>query len=176
LIYKGEEAGKTLRLEQAMLHETLNVGGIQTRILEEHHFENGALVEISRNYFAHCTQTNSVFYFGEDTDNYKDGKIINHNGTWRHGVNGARAGLVMPGIVLLGSRFYQEIAPQVALDRAEITGLGGAVATPYGQFQDVLETAESTPLSPGVVEFKSYAPGIGMVVDDVLRLVAVIGK
>jgi hypothetical protein len=50
------------------------------------------------------------------------------------------------------------------------------VATPFGQFNDAMVTAETTPLEPGVVEFKSYAPGIGLVVDDVLRLVALSGK
>jgi len=174
-IYEGVDNGQTLRLEQTILDSTLVVDGVDTRILEEHHFADGALVEISRNYFAHCVQTNSVFYFGEDTDNYSDGRIINHDGSWRAGVNGAHAGLVMPGVVLLGSRFFQEIAPPVALDRAEVTRMGLATTVPYGAFRDVIETAETTPLEPGVVEFKLYAPGIGQIVDDVLRLIAVSG-
>ena len=66
-----------------VLNETKLVNGTETRIVEERTIEDGDLAEISDNYFAVCNQTKDIFYFGEDTDFYKDGKIISHNGSWR---------------------------------------------------------------------------------------------
>ncbi len=175
LILEGEEDGEPARLERTVLDQTVSIGGILTRIVEERHIEGGELVEVSRNYFAVCAQNNSVFYFGEDVDIYEGGEIVAHTGAWRHGVNGARAGLIMPGLLLLGSRYFQEIAPRVALDRAEIIQLDAVAKTPYARFRDVLVTEESTPLEPGVLEYKRYAPGVGLVVDSELRLVEVRG-
>ena len=104
--FKGKEAGVNKRLEQATTNETLVVAGVLTRVLVEHHFDDGELVEVSRNYFAHCVENNSVFYFGESVDNYENGVVVNHDGSWIAGVNGARAGLIMPGMPLLGARYY----------------------------------------------------------------------
>lgn len=173
--------GHTLRLEDGaggrltitVLDQTERVGGVRTRVVEERHEENGELVEVSRNYFAICREHNSVFYFGEAVDNYENGVVVDHNGSWRHGERRAQAGLQMPGLPLLGSRYYQEIAPGSALDRAEIIALDRRMRTRAGAFDDVLVTLESTPLEPGLLEEKSYAPGIGLLKDGDLLLVAV---
>jgi hypothetical protein len=170
LVFEDGEGG---RLTVTVLDRIERVGGIATRVVEEREVEDDELVEVSRNYFAICTQNNSVFYFGEAVDNYENGKVVNHDGSWRHGSKRARAGLIMPGIALLGARYYQEIAPDVALDRAEIVALDARVRTPFRSFDDVLVTRESTPLEPGVVELKWYAPGIGLIKDADLELVAV---
>lgn len=175
------EPGHTLVLEDkkgvhlaiTVLNETENVGGVTTRVVEERQTEQGALVEVSRNYFAICGENKSVFYFGEAVDNYKDGKIVNHDGSWRHGINGATAGLMMPALPSLGSRYYQEVAPKVAMDRAEITATDTRLKTPHSTLTHVLETRESTPMEPGVSELKAYAPGIGLVRDADLLLVSV---
>ncbi len=94
-----------------------------------------------------------------------------HAGSWRHGTAGAVAGLIMPGLPLLGSRYYQEIAPGVALDRAEITQLNADLRTPYRPFREVLVTEETTPLEPDLVEYKYYVAGIGLTADGDLKLV-----
>lgn len=57
----------------------------QTRIVEERTIEDGNFAEISNNYFAICSQTNDIFYYGENTDFYENGKIISHNGSWQAG-------------------------------------------------------------------------------------------
>jgi hypothetical protein len=78
----------------------------------------------------------------------------------------------MPGIILLGSRYFQEVAPRVAMDRAEIVSMTAIVQTPAGKFQNCLKTKETTPLEPSVTEFKLYAPTIGIVKDGPLKLVS----
>lgn len=115
---EGEDDGERLRLRIKVLHRTAVVGGVRTRVVEEREHINGELVEVSRNFFAHCRQNGSVFYFGEEVDIYEDGRIVSHEGAWRHGEGGARAGIIMPGLPLIGARYFQEIAPGVALDRA----------------------------------------------------------
>jgi len=77
----------------------------------------------------------------------------------------------MPGLALLGSRYYQEIAPGVALDRAEHLSLSEVVHTRAGTFTDCLFAEETSPLEPGATSEKSYAPGIGLVRDNVIKLV-----
>jgi len=170
LVLEGVEGEDTIRLTITVLNETEKVDGIRTRVVEERETVNGELVEISRNFFAICEQTNSVFYFGEEVEIYKDGKVVSHQGSWRAGSENAKAGLMMPGMVLLGARYYQEMAPQVAMDRAEIVSDNQFLQTPGARYENCLKTEETTPLEPGVKEYKFYAPGVGLVKDGKLLL------
>jgi hypothetical protein len=170
LVLEGKEGKDFTRLVITVGKETRKIGEIETRIVEENESVNGNTVEISRNYFAFCQQTNSVYYFGEEVDIYKDGKIVNHEGAWlAEGKN--KPGIAMPGLILLGSRYYQEFAPGVAMDRAEIISDNETFITPAGKFNNVLRTEESSPLEPFAKEFKLYAPGIGLIKDESLLLV-----
>lgn len=158
------------RLTVTVLDETREVDGVETRVVEEREEEDGEIVEISRNFFAISTRTNDVFYFGEEVDIYENGKIKDHHGAWLAGKKGARFGLIMPGTPLLGARYYQEIAPGVAMDRAEVVALGVAFETPEGELEGCLKTWESSALEKGK-ETKVYAPGIGLIQDEDLLLV-----
>jgi hypothetical protein len=170
LTLQGVEDEETTVLIITVLNETKLVGSVETRIVEERESVNGKLIEVSRNYFAFCTQTNTAFYFGEDVDMYKDGKITGHEGAWQADSAGASAGVMMPGLALLGARYYQEMAPGIAMDRAEIVTTTETVKTPAGAFQNCLKTKETTPLEPKAIEYKFYAPGIGLIRDDDLLL------
>jgi hypothetical protein len=77
----------------------------------------------------------------------------------------------MPGVVTLGSRYFHEIAPNVAMDRAEILSVGEEVDTPAGTFANVLMTKETTPLEPSLIEYKYYTAGIGLIQDGAPVLV-----
>jgi len=159
------------RLVITVLDETEVIDGVETRVVEERETEGGSLVEVSRNFFAISTRSHDVFYFGEDVDVYRGGVVVGHEGGWRSGLNGARFGLMMPGEPLLGARFYEEIAPGVAMDRAQVTSLTDSLDAPAGRFRNVLETTETTPLERGVREHKYYAAGVGLLRDGSLRLV-----
>lgn len=148
------------------------LGPVLTRVVEEREWADGALTEVSRNFYAICDRTNSVFYFGEDVDIYENGQVVSHDGAWRSGENGALPGVFMPGTFLLGARYYQEIAPGVALDRAEHVRMGLSVDVPFGHFDDVVRIRESSGLESGR-EYKLYAPGVGVIMDENLELVDV---
>ena len=170
LILEGHTRKDTTRLVITVLNETKKIGKVGTRIVEENETVNGRTVEISRNYFAFLLQTNSAYYFGEDVDIYKDEQIVEHSGSWVAEGNN-KPGVVMPGLVLDGSRYYQEVAPNIAMDRSEIISTTQTLETPAGKFTNVMKTEETTPLEPKVREYKFYAPGIGLIKDDNLLLV-----
>jgi len=168
---EGREGLSRVTLLIIVLEGTKLIDGVETRIVEERESKGGKLVEVSRNFFAFNTADLGVYYFGEEVDIYKDDKVIGHEGAWESGKDGARFGLMIPGQVVLGARYYQEIAPDVAMDRAEIAGLHETLKTPAGEFKDCLKVAETTPLEKGAKEYKLYAPGVGLIKDASLLLV-----
>ena len=168
--YALELEDGTTRLVITVLAETRRVDGVETRVVEERETAGGRLVEVSRNFFAISTRTNSVFYFGEEVDIYTGGVVTSHEGAWLAGVSGARAGLMMPGLPLLRARYYQEVAPGVAMDRAEIASLSDRVKAPAGSFTGVLRIHETTPLEVGASGDKYYARGVGLIRDGALLL------
>jgi hypothetical protein len=170
LVLEGKEGEHTVTLAVTVLPNTKWIGNVETRVVEERETVDGELIEISRNFFAMCTKTSSVFYFGEEVDIYADGRMVGHEGAWIHGKKGARAGMMMPGDPVLGARYYQEVAPEVAMDRAVIVDVNATLKTPAGGFRGCLKMAEENPLD-GEKEFKLHAPGIGLVQDEDLLLV-----
>jgi hypothetical protein len=170
LVLSGGDAGDVAQVMITVLNETRDVNGTETRVVEERETLGGELAEISRNFFAICEETNSVFYFGEEVDDYENGILIAHEGAWLAGEGANKAGVIMPGTILLGARYYQEIAPDIALDRAEIIDMGEVIQTPSGDFTDTLITQETNPLEPDVAELKYYAAGIGLIQEEDLKL------
>ena len=170
-IYEGNEDGKRGRLVISVLDETRTVDGVETRVVEERESSDGKLIEVSRNYFAIDKTTNDVYYFGEAVDEYKDGQVHSHGGSWESGKNGAHYGMFMPAKPAVGQKFYQELAPKVAMDRFEVASVSERVKVPAGTFENCLKTKETTPLEPDSTEYKLYAKGIGLIVDAGLKLV-----
>jgi hypothetical protein len=153
-----------------VLDETVEVMGIVTRVVEEREWKNDELKEVSRNFFAICEQTQDVYYFGEDVEMYADGVVTSHEGQWLAGVGDSRPGLIMAGQPVVGYRYFQEVAPGIAMDHAEVISLDENFNTPAGDFSGCLKTKEGTTLNPVETEFKHYAPGIGLIQDETLLL------
>ena len=162
--------GKNEKLAITVLEETRAIDGVTTRVVEEREWKNEDLIEVSRNFFAICDGTNDAFYFGEEVDDYRNGEVVGHAGAWLAGRDGAKAGLIMSGDPQVGMKYYQEIAPDVALDRAEVLSLDEAFETPAGVFTEALRTQEGTALNVNEREFKTYARGIGIIQDQHLLL------
>ena len=169
LIYKEGNTTDTL----TVLNETKIIDGVEVGIIEDRTETNGQAVEITKDYFAIDTVTKDVYYFGEDVDNYKNGKLVSHDGTWISGVKGAKFGLMMPGKIKAGDKFYQEKAQKIAMDRAEIKETGLTVETPAGKFSNCIKVEDTSPLEPNVKDYKWYAPGVGLVKDNNMPLVKI---
>jgi hypothetical protein len=153
-----------------VLDETKTVDGVRTRIVEERETKGGKLDEVSRNYFAIDKASGDIYYFGEDVDMYDaDGKVTGHEGGWPSGLNDAKFGLMMPAKPRPGSRYYQEMAPKVAMDRGEVVSTSETVKVPIGTFKNCLKTTESSSLESGV-EDKLFAPGVGLLKDGSFKL------
>jgi len=174
--YIPMQPGRVLRLKHG--NETLTVtvlsdvepiDDVAAGVLEERETRNGKLVEVSRNFMATDRNTGDVYYFGEDVDNYKDGKVVGHESAWRAGIGGARFGLMIPARPVVGQMFYQEIAPRVAMDRVEVISIDETVKTPAGTFDHCVHLRETTPLERDV-SHKYYAAGIGIIKDDEFEL------
>ncbi len=157
----------------SVLDETEMVDGVLTRVVEERERVDGMLDEVSRNFFVECLGTGDVYYFGEDVE---DGEGNPLPDGWRAGVEDARPGIIFPGgEFLVGARYFQEMAPGVALDRAEHVEAGLEVSVEAGDFSDcvlVLDTnALSDPkgLEPG--DEKVYCLDVGIVRDEELELI-----
>jgi hypothetical protein len=180
IVLEGEEDGETVRVEITVSGARQRIAftgldgerrNVRARVVEEREFVDDEIVEVSRNFFARCAETNDIYYFGEDVDIYEDGHVVSHDGAWRAGVDGAQPGLIMPGTFLLGSRYFQEVAPDVALDRAEHVAMGLTVQVPAGTFEECVEIEETSPLDAGASSVKIYCPEVGLVDDNGARLV-----
>ena len=170
-----------ITMERQTRRINLIIGGkprtVYTRVMEERETADGELAEISRNFVVDCAPLHDVFYFGEEVDIYEDGELVGHEGEWLAGRNGARPGMLMPEDgFLLGSRYFQEIAPGVAMDRAEHERVGFSKTVPAGTFRFCLEVEETTPLEPDAESTKIYCRGVGLVQDDDLQLTAIYGN
>ena len=163
--------GGAVRMQITVLDQTKVINGVTTRIVEEREWEKGQLLEVSRNYYAICEQSGDVLHFGEDVEVYKNGQLQTSEGTWLAGSNGNRPGLVLPGNPRPGQRYYQEIAPGVTLNRGEVLSLNETCKTPAGTFSRCMKIRGTSGMDSKKLEYKFYAPEIGLVRDAKLRLV-----
>lgn len=178
LVLAGKEDGRQTEVTITVLNETQTINGVSTRVVEERETADGKLAEVSRNFYAVGVSTHNAYYFGEDVDIYgADGKVT-HEGAWREGVGGAQHGVMLPGTIKIGDRYYQERASGVAQDRAENVSTNQPFQAANEKFRNCLKTKETTPVEPDSIEYKLYAPGVGLVQEGHLKLVkhGVVGK
>ena len=170
MVLEGEDDGDTIRVEIDVLDETETIGDVETRVVTETEYENDELIETSRNWFAQA-EDGTVCYFGEDVDIYENDEIVAHDGAWKAGVDGAEAGIVMPGDPQVGQVFYQEYYPGNALDSSAIAAFGEAIDLPAGSFTDTLSALDYNELEGECEgERKVYVSGIGLAIDEEAEL------
>lgn len=165
---EGEEDGALVELQVTVLDEVEIVGGVTTRVVEEREWEDGELLEVSRNYIAGA-EDGTICYFGEAVDVFENGTIT-HPGEWRADAPGFFPGILMPAHPRPGMKFLMEGAPGIAQDQGTIVGIG-----PIGGFRETVRIRESNPLD-GDKGFKVFARGVGIVVDGPLSLVSYTGS
>jgi hypothetical protein len=154
-------AGNAERDEMAVTHTTKQIMGVECVVVNDRLWEDGKLIEQTYDWYAQDKEGN-VWYFGEDTKEYKEGKVSTE-GSWEAGVDGAKPGIMMQANPKVGQSYRQEYYKGHAEDWAQVVNLDEIVKVPYGSFEHVLVTKEWTPLEPNLVEHKYYAPGVGPV-------------
>jgi hypothetical protein len=149
-------------------HRTKRIQGVETVVVRDRAFVRGKLVEDTFDWYAQDRRGN-VWYFGENTKEYENGRVVSTAGSWKAGRDGARAGIVMKAHPLVGDTYRQEFSAGVAEDRATVLSRNAVKTVPYGSFHHLLRTRDFTPLEPGVVENKFYARGVGSVLEKLVR-------
>jgi hypothetical protein len=167
-------AGGSVKLQITVLDQTKLINGVTTRVVEEREWDKGQLQEVSRNYYAICEQSKDVLHFGEDVEVYKDGKLVNTQGTWLVDGQNNRPGLVIPGKPQPGMKYYQEIAPSITLNRGQVLSLAETCKTAAGTFKQCMKIEGTSGMDAKKREYKFYAPQIGLVRDQNLRLMKVV--
>ncbi len=134
---------------------------------------DGVLHEVARDWYAQDSAGN-VWYMGEAVDNYEYDELgnllgINHDGSWEAGLDiqnlgqVARPGLIMPAVPTIGLAHYQEYYATAAEDIAFVVATGLTLVVAGQTRTGCLQTLDWTPLEPDALEYKYYAPGLGLV-------------
>jgi hypothetical protein len=152
--------GGTEHSEMSVTSDTKKVMGVECVVVDHREWEGDMLIERTYDWFAQDKE-GTVWYFGEDTKEYENGKVVSTKGSWEAGVDGAKPGIIMPAHPKVGQSYHQEYYPGEAMDMARVLSLDASVTVPYGSFDEVLETREWTPLQPGFSEKKYYVRGVG---------------
>ena len=156
--------------------ESNTVNGVKTHVVRDTAYENGLLVEDTLDFYAQDKKGN-VWYFGEFVLNYRyddDGNYLSTDnaGAWLANGVDAFPGYIMPTrevLESLGNGYFQEFAPGVAVDQADLVTFNATADLDIGFFKGVLQTLDTTMLEPDVREFKKYEPGVGFIAADVLN-------
>jgi hypothetical protein len=138
--------------------------GVTARVISDVVSENGVPTEVTQDYYAQ-DRAGNIWYFGEATTEYVNGKPDSTAGSFEAGVNGAQPGIIMPANPKPGLSYREEYLKGEAEDKARIVSLDEQAAPPFGHFSNVLMTRNANPLEPKVVEFKFYARGVGPVIE-----------
>jgi hypothetical protein len=162
-ISRGTKDGKAAVDRVTVTDRTKDIAGVTTRVVEDRLTLDGVLHERTTDYYAQ-DQAGNVWYVGEDTAELDDhGNVVNRDGTWHAGVDGAIPGIYMEADPQVGHAFRQEFYPGQAEDHFEVVGLTAKVDVPFGAFDYALRTKEWTPLEPDVLDNKFYVHGVGQV-------------
>jgi hypothetical protein len=141
-------------------HRTKKILGVRCRVVRDTGFTAGKPEERTFDWYAQ-DRAGNVWYFGEDSRDYRKGHWVRSSGSWKAGAHGAKPGILMLAEPQAGQTYRQEYYPGHALDVATVLGPDGTVRLPFKRVRHALETSETSELEPGVVEHKYYAPGLG---------------
>ena len=179
-VYRGTEGSDRLVEHLSVTGHIEVIQGVTTTVIRDVLYANGHLQEKTTDWYAD-DNGGTTWYFGEDTALYDhQGHITSREGSWRAGVDGAVAGIIMPANPKPTDAYRQEFLSGHAEDQAWIVGRHGQLRTPVGRLRNVVRSYEWTRLEPNVVSLKLYAPHFGIVVErdvtggeESLKLVAV---
>jgi hypothetical protein len=159
--FEGFDGDEPLRDIIDVTREDKEILGVKVVVVLDRVFISGELAERTLDYFAQDKDGN-VWYLGEDTKEFENGKVVSTEGSFEAGKNGAKAGIIMRAHPKVGETTQQEVAPGVAEDRATVVALDATVTTPYRTFHNCIKTRDFTPLEPGALEVKFYCRGVGV--------------
>ena len=162
LVYEGQTAEGLEHVEVQVTSETKEILGVTCIVVRDTVQVAGEVVEDTLDFFAQ-DKAGNVWYFGEESKSFEEGELVSLEGSWKAGRDDARPGIIMKAHPKEGGLYRQEFAIGVAEDLAKGLALNETATVPFGTFTHSLKTEDFTPIEPGVIEHKFYAPGIGLV-------------
>ncbi|MDA0680124.1 MAG: hypothetical protein O2880_07295 [Proteobacteria bacterium] len=168
-VYEGD--GESIEVE--VTGETKLIDGVTCVVVENTAREDGVVIEFTRDWYAQDLIGN-VWYCGEIARNYElfegddpeEPELVDIEGSWKAGRDGAEPGILLPFDPEVGDIFRTEVSYGEAEDVIRIESITDTDAAPGGSCNgNCLRTSDFTPLDPGVEENKIYAPGIGLIVE-----------
>jgi hypothetical protein len=172
-VYEG--GGETITID--VLDETKLIDGITCLTVHDVVTEDGLLIEDTMDWYAQ-TLSGDIWYCGEiaknverfDGDDPELAELVDIEGSWKHGRDGAEAGLLLPLEPVLGTTIRQEVLYGEAEDVIDVLSLTADEGTAGDVFtcnNACLQTRDYTPLDPDPdsEEHKFYVPGIGLIVE-----------
>jgi hypothetical protein len=158
-----DEQGDAVDVVVVVTTKTKKVAnGVTARVVRDTVSQRGEIVEDTFDWYAQDDAGN-VWYLGEDTAEFENGKVSSREGSWEAGVDGALAGIALPGDPQDGMKYRQEYYAGEAEDNGEVLSIEEMAEVPYGQFKNVLLTKDTIATEPDVLEYKLYAKGVGPV-------------
>jgi hypothetical protein len=163
-VYRETDKGEVLKVVVTVTDQTKRIAnGIEARVVHDVVSQDGEPVEVTDDWYAQDSEGN-VWYLGEDTAEYENGKVVSREGSFEAGVDGAQPGIAVPANPEPGLAYRQEYYAGQAEDEAKVLGLDGKASVPFGTFDGALQTEDTNPLGkPPQVEHKFYARDVGPV-------------
>jgi hypothetical protein len=157
-----DQEGAQLQVVVTVTDQTKKIAnGVTARVVRDSVTEDGKLVEDTFDWYAQDEKGN-IWYLGEDTAEFENGKLKTKAGSFEAGVDGALPGIIMPANPQDGMAYRQEYYKGEAEDNGEVLSTDEMAETPYGQF-DALLTKDRITIEPNVLEYKLYAKDVGPV-------------
>jgi hypothetical protein len=162
MIYEAKSDEGLERIEIAIPGDTKVLMGVKTLLYHDIVTLNGVVIEDTRDYIAQH-KDGTVWYFGEEVDNYENGKLKDHHGSWLAGVDNAQPGIWMNAKQVVGESYRQEYYKGEAEDWAKVVATDATVRIGANTFKNCTKTLEWTPLEPDNKAYKYNCPETGAI-------------
>jgi hypothetical protein len=163
-VYREVEDGEAHRDDVTVTDRTKTLGGIEARVVHDRVSKDGETLENTDDYYAQDSAGN-LWYLGENTAEYENGKLKTTEGTWAYGTDGAQPGVIVPAHPKQGMKYREEYYKGHAEDGASIISTDALAKVPYGRFENGVQTRNFSAIEPDVIEEKIYAQGVGVVLE-----------
>ena len=162
--YRGQEAGNPP--EEIVIVVTgatkKLANGITARVVRDTARDQGQIIEDTFDWYAQDKQGN-VWYMGEQTAEFEEGKVVSRAGSWEAGKDGAMPGIMLPAQPKVGQKYRQEYKKGEAEDNGEVLATNHLVEAATGSYKGALVTMDTSTIEPDIVEYKFYGRGVGPV-------------
>jgi hypothetical protein len=183
--YRGGDEFNTVEVT----NETKLIEGVTCIVLRDLVYLKGRLSEATDDWFA-AAKDGTSWYFGEEVKNYETFKgdaprrpeLVSAEGSFKHGRDGDKGGIIMPATPAVGQVYREEFALANAEDVSEVLsihyayGAGGeldefvpaALAERMCAAGDCVVTKNYSLLEPGAVTRKYYARDLGFFLETIV--------